>query len=103
MLAADGAVVGAEQPALGEAEHQVDRGEAQGGVAPGGAEIERLVVVAGGGEAGIAGPAVGRNGRGRRHGGGEKARQAAGGDIGHDGEPQPSQAAAPRITLMAFR
>ena len=36
---ADGAVVGAEQPALGEAEHQVDGGQAQRRVAPGSARL----------------------------------------------------------------
>ena len=36
MLLADRAVMGAEQPALGEAEDEVDRRQAQHGVAPGG-------------------------------------------------------------------
>lgn len=41
MLRPDGAVVGPEQPAPGEAEDQVDRGQAQGRVAPGCGEVER--------------------------------------------------------------
>ena len=45
MLLADGAVVGAEQPAFGEAEDQVDGRQAQRSVAPGGAEIDGLVAV----------------------------------------------------------
>jgi len=36
VLGADGAVVGAEQPALGQAEDEVDGGEPQAGVAPAG-------------------------------------------------------------------
>ena len=46
MLGADGAVVGAEQPALGEAEDQVDRRQAERRIAPAGAEVDRRVVVA---------------------------------------------------------
>src|SRR3954466_11696921 len=40
------AVVGAEEPALGEAEDEVDAGRPERGVAPGGARADRLVVVA---------------------------------------------------------
>ena len=47
VLGADRTVVGAEQPALGEAEDEVDGRQAQRGVAPGAAEVDRLVVVAG--------------------------------------------------------
>src|SRR3954452_16665388 len=43
MLLADGTVVGAHEPALGEAEDEVDRREPQGGVAPGAGEIDGLV------------------------------------------------------------
>src|SRR4051812_22604751 len=40
VLGRGGAVVGAEQPALGQAEHQVDRGQAQRRVAPAGGQVE---------------------------------------------------------------
>ena len=59
MLLADGTVMGAEQPALGEAEDQVDGRQAEHGIAPGGAEIDRLVAVSLGRQVGIAGPSVG--------------------------------------------
>ena len=93
MLLGDGAVVGAEQPALGQAEHQVDRRQAQRGIAPAGAEIERLVAVAGGGEAGVAGPAVGRHGRRPGDVLAEEALQALGRDVVHHGQAKPAQTA----------
>jgi hypothetical protein len=43
VLGADGAVVGAQEPTLGEAEDEVDGGQAQAGVAPTGGKIDRLV------------------------------------------------------------
>src|SRR3569623_2806144 len=46
VLLAPRAVVGARQPALGEAGAEVDGGQPAGGVVPGGAEIARLAVVA---------------------------------------------------------
>src|SRR3954453_14309421 len=52
--------MGAEQPALGEGEHEVDRGQPERRVTPGPGEIDRLVAVAPGGEAVVAPPAVGR-------------------------------------------
>jgi hypothetical protein len=58
VLGPDGAVVGAEEPALGEAEDEVDGGQPQAGVAPAGSDVDRLVPVALGGKAAIAGPAV---------------------------------------------
>src|SRR5215218_1387190 len=94
MLLADGTVVGAHEPALGEAEHQVDGGQPEGGVAPGGAEIDRLVVVALGGQAAIAAPAVGRHGSGLGDVGGEEAFEARSTGIGQPGEPEPAETAA---------
>src|SRR4051795_7931658 len=61
VLRADGAVMGAEQPALGEGEHEVDRRQPERRVAPGPGEVDRLVAVALGGEAVVAAPAVGRD------------------------------------------
>src|ERR687884_829321 len=46
VLPADRAVVGAQQPALGEAEDEVDAGQPQRRVAPRGAGVDRLVTVA---------------------------------------------------------
>src|SRR5436305_714536 len=40
VLLAHRAVVGAQEPALGEAEDEVDGGQPEGGVVPGGAEID---------------------------------------------------------------
>src|SRR3954469_22819768 len=65
-LGADRAMMGGPQPALGEAEDEVDTGQPQGRVAPRGAGIDRLVRVALGRQAGATGPAVG----GDRGGGG---------------------------------
>src|SRR6187200_2497959 len=45
MLLADGAVMGAEKPALGESEDEMDGRQAQHSVAPGGAESDGLVAV----------------------------------------------------------
>src|SRR3954454_13107342 len=85
-LLADRTVVGAQEPALGKAEHEMDGGEAQGGIAPGGAEIDRLVTVARGGQAAIAGPAVGGDGSGLGEVGGEEAFEARGPGVGQPGE-----------------
>src|SRR4051794_349692 len=70
MLLADRTMVGAQEPALGAAEHEMDGGEAQGGIAPGGAEIDRLVGRAGGRPGPIARPARGGGGSGAGGGGG---------------------------------
>src|SRR4051812_49823465 len=61
VLRADGAVMGAEQPALGEGEHEVDRRQPERRVTPGPGEVDRLVAVALGGEVVVAAPAVGRD------------------------------------------
>src|ERR671915_698813 len=82
MLLGDGAVMGTEQPALGETEHQVDGGQAQRRIAPGGSQVDRLVPVAGGGEAAVAGPAVGGHGRGPGDVLAEEACEALGRDVG---------------------
>src|SRR5690242_20889561 len=63
VLLAHRPVVGAQEPALGEAEHQVDRRQPERRVTPRSGEIDRLVVVALGGEAVVAPPAVGREDR----------------------------------------
>ena len=47
VFGADRTVMGAEQPALGEAEDEMDAGQSQRGIAPGSAEIDRLVVITG--------------------------------------------------------
>src|SRR4051794_30721455 len=54
VLRADGAVMGAEQPALGEGEHEVDRRQPERRVTPGPGEVDRLVA---GGPRGAGGPA----------------------------------------------
>ena len=95
-------MVGAEQPALGEAEHQVDRRQAQRRVAPAGGQVERLVGVALGGEAGVAGPAVGRHGRGPGDVAVEEAFEAPGRDIRHHGQPEPPQAAPAGLAAAAL-
>src|SRR3954469_24660535 len=56
VLLAHRAVVGAEEPALDEAEHQVDRRQPERGVAPGGADVDRLVGVGLGRAGGGGGP-----------------------------------------------
>src|SRR3954463_14546571 len=63
VLLAHRAVVGAQQPALDEAEDEMDRRQPERGVAPGRAEIDGLVVVALGRQAEVAAPAVGGRGR----------------------------------------
>ena len=85
--------MGAKQLALGEAEDEVDRGQAQHGVAPGAAEIDRLVIVAGLAQPAIALPAVGGDRGGRRHIAGEEALQAFGRGVGDGREPQPAEPA----------
>jgi hypothetical protein len=102
VLLADGTVVGTERPALGEAEDEMDGRQPEGGVAPGGAEIDRLVAVAGLGQAAAAGPAVGGDGRGLGDAGGEEAFQARGPGIGQLGEPEPTQAAASRLAAAGL-
>src|SRR3954452_13036459 len=93
VLLAHRAVVGAEEPALDEAEDEMDAGQPERGVAPGRAEIDGLVVVAPGRQAEVAAPAVG--GHGRRPGdvGGEEGVQARGRGVGQRGEPEPAEAA----------
>src|SRR4051812_6333501 len=93
-LLAHRAVVGAQEPALDEAEHEMDAGQPERGVAPGRAEIDGLVVVARGRQAEVAAPAVG--GHGRRPGdmGGEEGVQARGRGVGQRGEPEPADTAA---------
>src|SRR3954468_24201046 len=67
-VGADSAMMGAQEPALGEGGAEVDAGQPKGRVAPRGAGIDRLVRVALGRQAGVTGPAVGgdRGGRGGR-------------------------------------
>src|SRR3954451_11364328 len=90
VLLAHRAVVGAEKPALGEAEDEVDAGQPERGVAPGGARADRLVVVARGRQAEVAAPAVGGHGRRLGDVGGEEGAQARGRGVGQDGEPEPA-------------
>ena len=97
--AATGAtVMGAEQPALGEAEDEMDRGQAQHRVAPAAAEIDRLVLVAGRAQPAIALPAVGGDRGGRCHVAGEEARQAFGRGVWDGREAQPAE---PTLAALA--
>src|SRR5436305_11630226 len=63
VLLAHRPVAGAQEPAFGEAEDEMDAGQPERGVAPGGAQADRLVVVARGRQAEVAAPAVGGHGR----------------------------------------
>src|SRR5436305_2405226 len=90
VLLAHRAVVGAEQPALDEAEDEVDAGQPER--RPGGAGIDRLVGVALDRQAGVAGPAVGGDRGGPGDGRAEEALEARGRGVGHHGEPEPAQA-----------
>src|SRR4051794_40252960 len=87
------AVVGAEEPALGEAEDEMDAGQPERGVAPGRAEIDGLVVVARGRQAEVAAPAVGGHGRRLGDTGGEEGFRARGRGVGRGGEPEPAETA----------
>src|SRR4051794_41458260 len=60
VLRADGAVMGAEQPAFGEGEHELYRGQPERRVTPGLGEIHRLVVAALGSAGVLAPPRAGR-------------------------------------------
>src|SRR3954452_22247117 len=96
VLLAHRAVVGAQEPALGEAEDEVDAGQPERGVAPGGARADRLVVVAPGRQAEAGAPAVG--GHGRRLGdvcgeGGAEGRRPGGGGGGENSRRGPAEAA----------
>src|SRR3954469_8324980 len=93
VLLAHRAVVGAQEPALDEAEDEMDAGQPERGGAAGRAEIDGLVVVAPGRQAEVAAPAVG--GHGRRPGdmGGEEGVQARGRGVGQRGEPEPAETA----------
>src|SRR3954452_10624037 len=94
VLIAHRAGEGAREPALDEAEHEMDAGQPERGVAPGRAEIDGLVVAARGRQTEVAAPAVG--GHGRRPGdmGGEGGVQARGRGVGQGGEPEPAETAA---------
>src|SRR3954467_13823477 len=94
VLPAHRPVVGAQEPAFGEAEHEVDAGQPERGVAPGGAEADWLVVVTLGRQAEVAAPAVGGPGRGLGDMGGEEGSQALGRGVGQDSQPEPAETAA---------
>src|SRR3954447_760944 len=99
VLLAHRPVVGAQEPALGEAEHQVDRGQPERRVTPGSGEIDRLVVVALGGEAVVAPPAVGRDLGRAADGAAEQALEARGRGVGHRLQAQPAE--PPSLALAA--
>src|SRR3954468_18615499 len=99
VLRADGAVMGAEQPAFGEGEHEVDRGQPERRVTPGLGEIDRLVVVALGGEAVVAPPAVGRDLGRAADVAAEEALEARGPGVGHRLQAQPAE--PPPLALAA--
>src|SRR5438270_2490193 len=90
VLPAHRPVVGAQEPALDEAEDEMDAGQPERGVAPGGARADRLVVVARGRQAEVAAPAVGGHGRRLGDVGGEEGVQARGRGVGQRGEPEPA-------------
>jgi hypothetical protein len=105
VLGPDGAVVGAEESALGiavgcgapaaphGAEDEVDGGQARAGVAPVGGQVDGLVPVALGGKAAIAGPTVGGDGEPPCRVGGEEALEARGRGIRDRRQPQPAERA----------
>src|SRR5436305_67578 len=93
-LLAHRAVVGAQQPALDEAEDEMDAGQPERGVVPGRAENDGLVVVALGRQAEVAAPAVGGHGRRLGDTGGEEAFEALGRGVGQRGGPRPCGACA---------
>src|SRR3954453_4918127 len=102
VLLAHRAVVGAQEPALDETEHEVDAGQPERGVAPGGAEADRLVVVALGRQAEGAAPAAGGHRRGRGGVGGEEGFQALGRGVGQRGEPEPAETAAAGLAMAGL-
>ena len=59
VLGADGTVVRAQEPPLGEAEDEMDGGQALVGLAPRAREVDGVMVVAGGSEPLVTAPAVG--------------------------------------------
>src|SRR4051795_6506582 len=63
VLLAHRPVVGAQEPALGEAEHQVDRGQPERGGAPGGGAAVRPLAAEPRRQAEVAAPAFGGHGR----------------------------------------
>src|SRR3954447_13739155 len=85
---------GAQEPALDEAEDEMDAGQPERGGAPGRAEIDGLVVVAPGRQAEVAAPAVGGHGRRLGDMGGEGGVRARGRGVGQRGEPEPAETAA---------
>src|SRR3954454_22114331 len=99
VLRADGAVMGAEQPALGEGEHEVDRRQPERRVTPGPGEVDRLVAVALGGEAVVAAPAVGRDLGRAADVAAEEALEARGRGVGHRLQAQPAE--PPSLALAA--
>ena len=102
VLGADRTMVGAQQPALGEPEDQVDGRQAERGVAPGPGERDRLVGVARGLEPAIARPAVGGDLGGACDVPPEKANQAAGRSIGHRLQAQAAEPAAAQLAAPAL-
>ena len=91
VLGSDGAVVGAEEPALGEAEDEMDGRQPQAGIAPTGREVDRRVAVTLALEAAIAGPAVGGDRERLGRVGGDEAFEARGRGIRDRLQPQPAE------------
>src|SRR3954451_926045 len=83
--------MGAEQPALGEGEHEVDRRQPERRVTPGPGEVDRLVAVALGGEAVVAAPAVGRDLGRAADVAAEEALEARGRGVGDRLQAQPAE------------
>jgi hypothetical protein len=102
VFGADRPVVGAQQPALGEPEDEVDGRQAERGVAPGTGEMDRLVGVARGLEAAIARPAVGGDVGGAQDVLAEKANEAAGRGVAHRLQPQAAEPATARLAAPAL-
>ena len=102
VLGSDGAVVGAEQPALGEAEDEMDGGQPQAGIAPTGREVDRRVAVALALEAAIAGPAVGGDRERLGRVGGDEAFEARGRGIRDRLQPQPTEWPLPALAGLGL-
>jgi hypothetical protein len=84
VLGADGAVVRAQQPTLGEAKDEMEGGQALVGLASGAREVDGVVVVVGGFEPTIATPTVGGDRGALGDVGGDEAREAVASAAGAD-------------------
>ena len=93
VLGADGTVVRAQEPALDQAEDEMDGGQALVGLAPGAGELDDVMGVAGGLEPVVAAPTVGGDAGGRGDVGREERFEMRARRRGDDLEPQPAEPA----------